>query len=649
MAKNRQGRGREQGSAAGSGRDRSAGVPPASDNGGGTPALRGTPSEWLGPMLIGIAAVVMLLWTWETWPDVLVDFGVERYIPWRLAEGEVLYRDISFHNGPLSQYFNAICFRVFGSSLRTLVYCNLALLAVLIALLHYTLCQIARRSAATAACVVFVLLFAFAQFVGIGNYNYVCPYAHEMTHGLLLSLAAVVAAWPRSKHGLWMATLSGLALGLAFLTKAEVFLAGAVGTAAALFLGLWLERPGWKPSLARLACFGVAFLIPPTIAFFALASVMPAKQALLGTLGSWVLAVRSDMVNLPFYREGQGFDRPWENIQAMLSMTGLYAIALVPAAIVGLLLRRPGQYRAVIAAVVFGVTAVVLFACSESIDWFGIARPLPLLMLATIAAIAVCFRFHRGEEAARRRLVHQTSLLIFAFVLLAKMIFNARICHYGFVLAMPATLLLVVAALDWIPSQIERRGGLGWVFTAAAAALLAVTTVAYLFWQPYCEAFWLAKKIWPVGAGSNVFLADARGAFVQAAVEEIGGHSSPGTTLAVLPEGVMLNCLTGLRNPTSHINFMPVELMLFGEAEMLESFRSHPPDLIALVHKDTSEIGFQFFGRDYGQQLMAWIQANYRPWSPSCLIGAMPLQSEQFGILLLERVQKLEEGKKSRE
>ena len=224
---------------------RSAGVPPAAENAGGTPALHRpllrSHSNWQGPILIALVALGMLIWTWGTWPDVLVDFGVERYIPWRLAEGEVLYRDISFHNGPLSQYFNAFCFRVFGSSLRTLVFCNLAILALLIALLYHAFCQIARRSAATAACVVFVLLFAFAQFAFIGNYNYICPYAHEITHGLLLSLAAVVAAWycPRNAAACGFATtpaacgfatsavsmtmLSGLLLGLAFLTKAEVF------------------------------------------------------------------------------------------------------------------------------------------------------------------------------------------------------------------------------------------------------------------------------------------------------------------------------------------------------------------------------------------------------------------------------------------
>ena len=79
---------------------------------------------------------------------------------------------------------------------------------------------------------------------------------------------------------------------------------------------------------------------------------------------------------------------------------------------------------------------------------------------------------------------------------------------------------------------------------------------------------------------------------------------------------------------------MPTEVVFFGEARMLEAFEAHPPDWIMLAHKDTSEFGFRFFGQDYGQALFAWIMEAYQP---VVLVGAMPLQSHQYGILLLSR------------
>ena len=45
--------------------------------------------------------------SWRKWPDPLIDFGRELYLPWRLANGAVLYRDVDDFYGPLSQYLNA--------------------------------------------------------------------------------------------------------------------------------------------------------------------------------------------------------------------------------------------------------------------------------------------------------------------------------------------------------------------------------------------------------------------------------------------------------------------------------------------------------------------------------------------------------------
>ena len=58
--------------------------------------------KWWGPLCGVAVGAAMLAWTWGTWPDVLVDFGGELYVPWRLAEGDVLYRDVAYFTGPLS-------------------------------------------------------------------------------------------------------------------------------------------------------------------------------------------------------------------------------------------------------------------------------------------------------------------------------------------------------------------------------------------------------------------------------------------------------------------------------------------------------------------------------------------------------------------
>ena len=59
-------------------------------------------AKWAGPGLVLLANLVMLLWFWGRAPDPIIDFGREIYMPWRITEGQQLYRDFTYFNGPFS-------------------------------------------------------------------------------------------------------------------------------------------------------------------------------------------------------------------------------------------------------------------------------------------------------------------------------------------------------------------------------------------------------------------------------------------------------------------------------------------------------------------------------------------------------------------
>jgi len=139
----------------------------------------------------------------------------------------------------------------------------------------------------------------------------------------------------------------------------------------------------------------------------------------------------------------------------------------------------------------------------------------------------------------------------------------------------------------------------------------------------------------PVGSGANKFYADERGAAELTMVKYIDQNVPAHATLAVVPEGAMVNFLTHRPNPTPHSIFMPPEVLVFGEEAMLNSFQSSRPDYVLLCHKDTTEFGFPLFGTDYGQKLGNWINENY---APIVKVGDIPLQDpDRFGMLLLRR------------
>src|SRR5262245_25450049 len=65
-------------------------------------------APFAGPAAIVLVSAAALAWTWRKWPDVIVDYGREIYLAWRLSRGGVLYVDAAHFSGPLSPYLNAL-------------------------------------------------------------------------------------------------------------------------------------------------------------------------------------------------------------------------------------------------------------------------------------------------------------------------------------------------------------------------------------------------------------------------------------------------------------------------------------------------------------------------------------------------------------
>jgi hypothetical protein len=586
---------------------------------------------WLGSSLIAIAGFAMLYLSWRTWPDVLIDFGRELYVPWRLAAGQTLYTDIAYFNGPLSPYWNALWFRLFGTGLMTLVASNLVLLAVLTALLYRLLLVIGTPVGATAACLVFVTLFAFGQFLGVGNYSFVTPYSHDLTHAVLLSIVGLSCLrLYQQRHRLIFIAAAGVATGLLVLTKVEVLLAGGVAMMLGIGLTLGMERAEHRRVRDVAAAFLGAAAVPPAVAVGLFSLAMPVGAALKDSLGYWLSASRAGVVASPFYRQGMGIDDVGKSLTALFTCAFWYAVTLGPVAGLALALRKPGRYRLAVAGAAFAAVAAMLGAYWREIAWQEVGRALPLCMLALAVTLAVTYVRRLRRSEIDHPLVLRVSMVVFALGLLGKMILNVRIYHYGFALAMPATLLLVLALLDWAPAAIDQVGGSGVVFRGAALAAILVSAVVYLS----VTDGQIRRRVHTVSSGADAFLADGRGVVVNKALEVLRNYVQPDQTLAVFPEGVMLNYLSRHVNPTPYTVFIPIELAMFGEDRMVASLQAHPPDYVMLVHRDTSEYGVPYFGRDYGYKTSSWIAANYRP---ALQIGPRPFQDGRFGMMLLQR------------
>lgn len=599
------------------------------DRGEVTPAARrADAARTLGLAVLGAA---LAWWSWGQWLDVQVDFGRELYAAWRLSEGDRLVADLAWLSGPLSAWWNAAWFRVLGGSLSTLVSVNLALCALTLALLVRSVGSWSTRTAGTAAGVVFLCVFAFSRTSSIGNYNFVTPYSHELVHGLVLALLALAALAKVGEGRLHWAALAGLAIGCLFLTKAEVFLAGA--GAAATRLALHVATPGTRRRAATCGALAGAALVPPIAAFLALLPGSGVAAALRATAGAWVYVGNDAVRALPFYRSMSGLDAPARNL-ALAAAWAAGTAALFGALYLAArrLPARRGSTRAA-RGFAFVAGAALTLAATAPVRWIDAGRPLPLLVLV-LSGVALA-RWWRSRNA---RTADRLAFLVLAGLLLAKVALYARVLHYGFVLGLPAALAVVATVTGDLPAALERRGRAGAFLRAGALGVVTVFCGAHLalahrWYHGRPDAWDTAERV-AVGHGADRFLAGGRGPVMRDALAEIEARVPPDGTLLVVPEGVMLNYLSRRRSPTRYVNFMPPELLLWSEDAIVAALERSPPDVVAIVHKDTSEYGVPRFGEHYGERLMAWIRERYRP---SAQLGAVPLVSTRFGVAVLER------------
>ena len=592
--------------------------------------------EILGGVILAGLAVIFLATSWRKWPDPLIDFGRELYLPWRLSHGAVLYREVDDFYGPLSQYFNAGLFALFGPGLMVLVAANLAILAAILATLYGLFRRAWGVGAAFVSTAVFISVFAFSQFVGIGNYNYATPYAHEATHGLLvcLLLVAVLPRWIERATARRSFVAGGL-FGLTAVLKPEIMLAAGLVSGAAFAVQRWQRRP---LSLGAMGAWTAGALLP-TAAFAAyFCRHAPWSSALGMACRAWLsVATSTRFTGDPVQAGFLGIDQPWPHV---LEHAGATLLAVFLLAVIGVgswLTDRPAnRWRRwlLLAGLTAGLAALAWF----KVPWANSGRC--LLGLGLMYGVVCVFPFvsRPAAEANSGVPVLRLLLAVLAVALMSRMILNGRIYQFGFYQAALAALLVPAVVIGEFPERL-RLGAFGRATVAAACLGLLVPGVVMLAGQ---SRQMLRLKTLPVGEGRDQFLAyapqmDPTGYLVAQTCEGLRrAAAGREQTLLVLPEGEMINYLARMPNTVAPFFFFSAATSGGREAAIVRDLEKRPPDRIVIVSRDLREYGVQRYGDRSGEglEIMTWAAANYDLVGN---LGGDPLDVRQRGVVILER------------
>lgn len=585
--------------------------------------------EGLGIFVLLCAITFQLVVSWRKWPDVIVDFGRELYIPWRLSEGALLYRDIDHYFGPLSHYFNSLVFTIFGPGFMHLVTINLAIYAGIIGLLYYELRAGWGRLAAFVGTFTFITIFSFNQYVGIGNYNFATPYAHETTHGFfaILVLISLYASWLRSPSP-WKALCAGLCCGICVLLKLEIIVAASAVTICAL-IRAFISRVSLPPlGIARhTLTFIAGGFLPVVAAALALrhGGASSFFEAFCWANNAWLDAFKlTHLAADPTQRIFLGSD----NISGNLFHLLIYgAISIAGILLAAKLCQNTDNTK--VAAFNLGIVTIVALMAASLVPWFDVARAFPLWLLT-----AIIFELKRPASIIPGHV--RWLLLVAAIALLARMALFPRIFHYGYCQASLAGVLVIITIVCVVPHalKLDKPGRL--VFFTATSIFLALG----MFSLEKTSIGYLRQKTQPVGEGVDMFYGyrpgfDPFGLMIEKARIELR-NTPDAKSLLVIPEGPMLNYLS--RKPSTIREFMllPFALKGDGSRKIIEQLRANPPQTVALITRNLREFGVERYGEspDNGSELMSWVDWNYKSYFQ---IGADPFDQDRRGCMLLKQ------------
>jgi hypothetical protein len=588
--------------------------------------------EYIGLAVLGALTVLLVATSWRRWPDPLIDFGRELYVPWRLAQGAVLYRDADCLYGPLSPYLNAALFKCFGTGLIVLVAANLAVFAAILAMI-YRLCRRGWGAGAAAlASIAFVAVFGFSQYVKVANYNYATPYAHQTTHGMLVCLLLVAAlvrwlddATPRRSF------LVGGLLGLTAVLKPEFMLAGGLVTSAAGLIR-WRHRGGLS---SRAIAAGAIGAVLPTLLFTAyFAARLPWKEAVVSASRGW-FNLTTNLATERMQQGYLGFDQPWENLKdhvgASLLACGL--IALIAAAAWLVERRGRGWLRLLVGGLLVG--GLAWLACFK-INWLQSGRCLFGLMLVYTLMGAVSLVRKSGGQGDLRVPATRLLMALLGLALLGRMVLHGRIYHSGYYQAALAWLLVPAVLIGELPGRL-RALHRGRAVVVLASLALIVPAVVILANQSQGV---LNLKTWAVGEGADLFYAfpprvDPTGEIVGLVSAELLKMPRD-QTLLVLPEGMMINYLARQPSPLADVYYFGSATGDGREERIVRELEEHPPDRVVVISRDLREYGVQRYGEatGSGRELLQWAAANY---DLAFSVGGDPLDVRQRGSVVLKR------------
>lgn len=545
--------------------------------------------NWLPWVWLAVVYLLLVAVSWKRWVNPIVDCGREMYLPWQIAEGKMLYRDLFFMYGPLVPYWHALLFKVLGVHLNVLYAVGLTLVALQAGLIFVIARRLLSTTFALLAPMLFMTQFAFRPTLG----NLVFPYSFNAEYASVLNLIALWLVLRHSEQKLAGKPLvcAGLCVGLSLLAKQEIGVAGLI------------------------------FLL-----IFAVVSIRNSRSAIRDFIAPAGITIALPLLGYGWFASQIGFgsllhDYLWpREILGQMKFFEQYVVGTLfaPRAVLylaGLALLGAGA----LSAILFGAWAAsrYLHRVAGTVWIFLVALPLIIsdfsdpffrfLELNHIHAGNILLLFIALIVAFRSR----STLLwitLFAIVSAWRAPLFAGISAYSSFF-MPASIIVFLWLwTEWIPRLWPKIDIATWQRHAAIVfsilcALHIGRTVAISHTQ----------LTYPLSTQrGSMFVHRDIGPVLKETADFILAKTKPNEPLLLFPEEASLYFLCDRHSPSKYYQFAPALIANAREEQcLINDADAAKVRIVTVSNRATTEYGKPYFGLDYYPRIREWLLANF--------------------------------------
>ena len=555
-----------------------------------------------------------------------IDTYRDPWVSMKLAQGQVLYRDVHYLFGLLPPYLLALFFKIAGMNMDSAIALGLISGALITLSLHRLFRLFLNPLFSALLIIHFLGVFALSiqEFKAI--FNYLLPYSFASTLSLLFILGSLLSLERLlSRPGLANSISFLLMTGCIFLCRIEY---GLIVSLVYGITSLATIRQGkggslfWLTGLSALWAFAVYALF-------------------LSLHHAWGGFKESILDHYFYIASGQcyfnkgiaGFDSVGPHL--LLSAKSFFVwivFSLLPAVIASLWKRK--NQRGLLIHSLF-LSLILFFIFLKILPYKAWYAYLPFLCLSGFLLKSIQIFFPSKES--HKESLYGLALFGIGFVLSLRIFLAASPDGYGFYLLVPGLLCHFLFLMKLLPEFLDRafpNAGVSAKMTPKVILLISLLLIL-----PYFKTTsrFLALKTLSVETplGSSDVAPVSMTYHMAQAATYLKEHSENKDTLVVFPEGVSLNFFSGLMNPLRYDEFVPSEIDRFTEDRIIHLLSQQGITYIAVLGIKTTPYREVCFGLDYGKKIMEWIGKNYE--LATCF-GPMPFsEGEKFGLALYRK------------